>query len=171
MSSKLVLIRGPICSGKSMVTRVLREKLDQASLADFDSIKQQIDFRASSNWRREIALRTAVFLAGELLNAERTVIAEVHSAFHEQYEAFKNVAEMHQRPFYSFLITAPMDVCLQRNRSRRIPDPWYAPGDAAVREHWEKTEHIAGEPEFDTSRQTVRDIVTSILDYVRSSAE
>jgi predicted kinase len=163
MKNKLIVLRGPICSGKSTVSRVLREQLRNSSVADFDAIKQQIDYRASSSWRRDIALRTAVYLAGELLQTDRNVIAEIHSAIPVEYDAFQQAASVHNCPFLSFLIMAPLDVCLQRNRDRAIRDVWYMPKDSEVIDYWNKTYTIPEEPQYDTTRKATDEIVLDIL--------
>src|ERR1700740_2200290 len=84
ISKQLIIIRGPIGAGKTSVVEALRDKLDGVSIIDFDAFKRQIDNAHSSDWRREIALDTALYLCGRLMKIGRLIIVDIHSSRRDQ---------------------------------------------------------------------------------------
>lgn len=163
----LLAVRGPICAGKSSVVAALEKYWpNSVSRVDIDVFKHQIDRTASSEWRREIALKSASFLIDQLMDRDRTIISDIHSSRADQYEAYRSLAAKKSYPFHSFLLFPPLEVCLARNQKRQIPQVTYAISETAIRQYWNDTYHIAGEPEFDTSTSSPDEIAAEIFELV-----
>ncbi|MFZ3031770.1 MAG: AAA family ATPase [Candidatus Moraniibacteriota bacterium] len=160
---RLILIRGPICAGKSTTVDLLSGILDDCSVVDQDLLKRTIDKKKRSPWRSRIALDTALYLADLLMKEGRDIIADIHSAIPGQYDEYKKLAEKHQYQMFSFLLYPPLDVCLQRNRERVISDVWYQLGDDDIEKYWGKVYRVEGEAVFDTSVVATEDVVSEIL--------
>ncbi len=167
MKGNLILIRGPICSGKTAVALALRDRLANASAVDYDAFKRMIDHRQSSDWRRAMALKTALFLAGLLLESGRIVIVDVHASYQDQYDSFQELAQKMDVHFHSLLLLPPLEVCLKRNHDRPMSDPVYNVEylitDEKVRQHWQSAIRIKDEPVFDSSVLSPGAIADSIL--------
>ena len=105
MSQKIfVLIRGPICAGKSSVVKDLKKIIPNSSHVAADAIKRSIDWRKATRWRSELAFKTVIFLTNELIKFERNIIIDIHASKLHEYEYYKNLAQENGYHFYSFLI-------------------------------------------------------------------
>ncbi|HVO86464.1 MAG TPA: AAA family ATPase [Candidatus Binatia bacterium] len=166
-SRVFIAVRGPICAGKSSVIDELETYWpDTVSRVDIDVFKHQIDKTRSTEWRRDIALKSACFLVDELMDIDRTIISDIHSSRPEQYDAYAHLARANSYPFYSFLLYPPLQVCLARNKERIIPQVSYKISDLAIEQYWRDTYHIPGEEVFDTSVQEPSEIAATIFDKV-----
>jgi predicted kinase len=166
VAPQLILIRGPIGVGKSTTVGLLRERIQPASVVDFDAFKRQIDTTQSSDWRRKTALKTAAFMTEHLMQAMRRIIVDIHSSSHEQFEEYKALADRYTYPTTSCLLFAPVDVCLQRTCDRFVPGLHYPIDEAMVRDYHNQTFTITNEPNYDTSvlaPETVVDLIYNQL--------
>ncbi|MBS3094838.1 AAA family ATPase [Candidatus Pacearchaeota archaeon] len=164
---RLILIRGPICAGKSTTARALLENLEESSLVDQDSIKRAIDYRMSSDWRDKIAFDTTLYLANLLMKEKRDIIADIHSSIHGQYESYKKLASKNNYNLFSFLLYPPLEVCQQRSRIREIPDIKYKITDEDVERYWKNPHKVLGETVFDSSVIKTEGIVKIILEIIK----
>lgn len=162
ISPQLILIRGPIGVGKSTTVGLLRERIQPASVVDFDAFKRQIDTVESSSWRRETALKTAAFMTEYLMRAQRRIIIDIHSSSHEQHDEYLSLADRYDYPMTSCLLFAPLAVCLRRAHERFVPGLHYPIDETMVRQYHEGTFHIPNEPVYDTSVLSPNVIVDSI---------
>lgn len=162
-SAHLYLVRGPIGVGKSTTLHALRERLQPASIVEPDVYKKQIDTTESSDWRRELAFKTATYLTEHLLQLHRTVIVELHSSRPEQYQQFVSLAQEYACPLKSVLLWAPLQICLDRVQKRNVPGIKYEIDEDMVKAHWTSPLYIPSEPVIDTSAYTPAQIVDAIL--------
>jgi predicted kinase len=156
---KLILIRGPICAGKSSVAKILRDSLQNASWVNYDTVKDMIDHSASSVWRHKLAFHTAVSLAEDLMDAKRTIIMDIHASSVYQYTELKKLAETRRYEFRSLLLLPPLAVCLRRSKLRTsevLPEK-------KVREYWYSSFRIEDEPVFDSSQLSPEEIANAAL--------
>ncbi|MDB5179078.1 MAG: hypothetical protein JWN01_1021 [Patescibacteria group bacterium] len=160
---RLYLIRGPICAGKSSLVEELRRRVAGVSIVDIDSFKRQIDSEGSSDWRRELALEIGLFFARRLMEHNRTIVADIHSSSHEQHDGFVQAALATHYEVIQVLLEPPLEVCLERNCLRDIPDVSYTLSDEVVQKYWCNTYRAEGELVFDSSSMSTREIADSIL--------
>lgn len=159
---KLILIRGPICAGKSTTTELLREALESASLIDQDFFKRSIS-RERSEWRSRIAFETSLHLAELLMEEERDIIADIHSSISDQYDRYAKLASKNGYAVFTFLLYPSLETCLQRNRARSIPDMRYQLTDTDIKKYWETVYPVSGEEMLDTSKLEPEEVVAKIL--------
>lgn len=163
MYMNTIIIRGPICAGKSTLCKELRELIPNSSLVTSDRIKRAIDNRETSEWRDEIAFKTSVFLAKLLMKKERTLIIDIHSSRMDYFDKFKKLCTNRSYPVYSFLLEPSLKTCIERNRKRAIPEVHYIISDKEVELYWNSTKKIEGEEIFDTSRKSSKEIAREIV--------
>lgn len=165
--NKIILIRGPICAGKTTTVNLLRERLEDVSVIDVDAFKRAIDYTQASEWRDRLAFKTSLFLADNLMGLNRTIMADIHSNKEYQYDRYKELAERNNYRLFSFLLYPPLKVCQERNLNREIPDVLYKITDREIEEYWDKPFHIKGEPVIDSSIIKPSEVVEFILDNIR----
>lgn len=164
----MIIIRGPIGSGKSTVANILRKHFPNSSLVDYDVFKRMIDHTKSTPWRQRMAFRTSLYLCEEIIKKKRTVILDIHSAKKYQYEGLKRLAEKYRFPVQSFLLRPPLETCFQFVSKRHIPDIKYQINKTKIIEYWKKLYRVPGEPVFDSSRLTARQIANQILKILKT---
>ncbi len=165
--NRLILIRGPICAGKSTTASFLQNILKDCSLIDQDSLKRSIDKTQASEWRSNIAFNTTLYLAKLLMETNRDIIADIHSSKPNQYGAYKKLALENNYKLFSFLLYPPLNDCLRRNSVREIPDVHYKITDENIIKYWKNLFKIKNEHVFDTSVTNVEDIVKKILEVIK----
>lgn len=165
--NRLILIRGPICAGKSTMVNLLQDTLEACSVVDQDVLKRAIDKKRRSDWRDNIAFDTTLYLSDLLMKEGRDIIADIHSSLPKKYEEYQKLAMKNGYQLFSFLLYPPLEVCLQRNKSRIIPDIDYEITDDDIKKYWENPCEVKGETVFDTSVVTTEDVVAKILETIR----
>lgn len=163
---KIIIIRGPICAGKTTTINLLKEKFTKASYIDFDSFKRAIDWTQPSDWRDKLAFKSALNLAEELMKRQRNILADIHSSKKYQYQAYKNLAAKYSYEFNSFLLYPPLHVCLCRNLNREIPDVKYSVTEQEIIDYWKNTFKIPAEDSFNTGTIKVEEIIDYIVKKV-----
>ena len=163
MNQSIILFRGPIGAGKTTAMGALREQIPGSSIVEVDVIKRMIDPTESSEWRRNVSLGTAAFLAGSLLASGRSVIAEAHAHDLSQRDLFREIAEAHGARFGSVLLRPTLEVCLERARTRDVPGISYDIDDKMVRNHYDNIQLIDGEIIFDTATHTPKEVAVEIV--------
>lgn len=166
---QLILIRGPIGVGKTTTVKQLRETLQPASVVELDVFKRQIDTVESTAWRRETALRAAIFMTSELMRAKRVIIADAHSSSHEQLAAYRTVAQNNQYRFRSYLLYAPLETCLSRAKERFVEDIHYPIDEPMIRRYHETSFDLPQEMKFDTLKMTTEAIVNVIRLHLKAN--
>lgn len=173
MERSLILIRGPICAGKSSIVNALQNKLDSKiiSIIDQDSIKRAIDKNNPSKWRDKIAFDTTLFLAELLMQRNRIIIADIHSAIKKQYVDYRRMAKKNNYYLFSFLLYPPLDVCLDRNKKRIIPDINYRITGREIRWYWNHLFMVKKEKVFDSSLLTIDEITERIISEITGKGD
>jgi predicted kinase len=163
MSKDLFIIRGAIAVGKTTTIHALRERLQPASTIELDLIKRQVDTLESSNWRREVSVRVATTLLGELMSASRTIIADVHSNMSEQRQQYLNLAIQHGYNVGSFHLVSPFQTTMERANARYIPGIHYEVDAEMVHNYYHSAVFYEGETVIDSSLLSTSAIVDTIL--------
>ena len=149
---KIILIRGPICSGKSAVAGLLFKKNNNSSLIDEDILKRTIERTKTPKWRSGLAFETALFLAEKLMRRKRTIIADIHSSKKDRYVGYKKLADKYNYTLHSFLLYPPLNVCIERNKLRDIPDVAYKISRKNIEKYWRVLYRVADEQIFNDSK-------------------
>lgn len=168
--SNLVLIRGPICAGKSTILNLLQDLTQKCSTVRQDGIKRAIGKNKSSPWRNKIAFETTLYLTELLIKERRNIVADIHSSRLNQYRKYKKIASKYGYNFFSFLLYPPLKTCIKRNYQREIPGVNYVITEKEIKDYWQDSIFIKGEPIFDTSKLEVLEIVKGILKATKLSA-
>jgi predicted kinase len=164
---KLILIRGPICSGKSTLARLLIKKIPNCSLIDEDILKVAIEPNKTPKWRSNLAFETSLFLTEKLIQKKRTIMAEFHSSKKDRYIGYKKLAERYNYKIYSFLIYPPLDTCIERSKLRIIPDVTYKISSQDIKKYWEKLYKVENEVVFDNPELSPTSIRDQILKLIK----
>jgi|GEM_PF-3587162 len=146
--AKLLVIRGPMCAGKTTLGESLRRKHMQASHLVPDALIQMVDHLASSEFRRQLVHDTILFMASQLLLQKRLVIVEVYGQDREFYDRLMDLAKRVQVGAMSVLLYPPLETCLARNRN---PDRGARTNlsEDIISTHWRNTFRIEGELVFE----------------------
>jgi hypothetical protein len=133
--------------------KAVAESIPNCTAIEQDALKRMIDPKQSSGWRREMALRTTCRMASDLLGIQRNVAVEAHSRWQNQTDRLSVVAWRHPgSKFFSFLVTAPLEICQQRASDRDVPDISYAIDREMVEAHYTNLEPRPNETVIDTSQ-------------------
>lgn len=168
--NKIVIIRGPVGAGKTSVVTELRELVGDVSVIDFDSFKRQIDNKASSDWRRTIALQTAGFLANKLMESARDIIVDIHSSSREQINLYKALASKHDYLLVSYLLYPPLEICKGRAKARVVSDILYEIDDEMIEKYWHETFFIDSEVKFSDPDLVPGDIASKIYHSITTDS-
>lgn len=160
---QIIIIRGPVGSGKTSVVESLRKHLENVSIVDYDGFKRQIDNTQSSEWRRELALDTALFLTERLMLLRRTIVIDIHASFPEHLEQYAVIARKHGYTLTSYLLYPSLSTCLRRARQRNVADIEYTIDAAMVKKYWYGVKRIPGETVFDKPHTSVQSITHQIV--------
>lgn len=160
---KIILIRGPICAGKTTTVSLLKERLDDVSIIDMDAFKRAIDHTHASEWRDRLAFRSALSLADDLMKMDRTIVADIHSNKGYQYEGYRELANKNDYKLFSFLLYPPLRVCQKRNSERKIPGVRYKISNREIGDYWINPCKIEGEEVIDSSVFNPRQVLETIL--------
>lgn len=123
---KIVIIRGSVGAGKSSVIEVLARSISDVSSVDFDAFKRHIDSTESSEWRRKIAMNTALFLCEQLMQAKRNILVDIPSSQDDFLAAYRALAVKYGYALHSFMLHPPIEACIDRARKRVVPGISYA---------------------------------------------
>jgi predicted kinase len=161
--NKIVIIRGPVGAGKTSVVTELRELMEDASIVDFDSFKRQIDNKASSDWRRTLALQTAGFLTDKLMKSGRDIIIDIHSSSSEQLDLYNALAHKYDYSLTSYLLYPPLEICQTRAKTRIVSDILYEIDDGMIEKYWRETFFLDSEEKFSDPDLAPKDIASMIF--------
>jgi predicted kinase len=169
MSEKLYIICGPIAVGKTSTTRALNERLlGRASVIEIDAIKRMLDPTASSEWRREIAHSTGLFITEQVLQLPRSVVVETHSLYPEVTKGLADIALRCGAQPIRVLLKAPLEVCLERAANRDHGGViQYDIDEKMVRRYHANLDPLANDLVFDTRYYSPDDIASNIVEYAQ----
>lgn len=159
---QLIIIRGPIGAGKTTLVNALRFRLEQVSTIGINVLKRGMDATGSSNWRRDIALETALLLSEYLMERKRKIIVDIHSASHMQLDGFAHLVTKTGYDMMLIRIEAPPEGCLARVKSRDVPDITYKIDEAMVRRYWDELFKVKSEMVFNLSVMSADNIMQAL---------
>lgn len=137
--------------------------MEDVSIVDFDSFKRQIDNKASSDWRRTLALQTAGFLANKLMKSGRDIIVDIHSSSREQLDLYNTLAHKYDYSLTSYLLYPPLKICKSRAKKRVVSDILYEIDDEMIEKYWHQTFFIDSEEKFSDPDLAPKDIASMIF--------
>jgi predicted kinase len=167
MGVYLITVRGPIGVGKSTISRAICAAIDSdSSVIEIDAFKRMIDPSHSTEWRRNIATDTALFLTNKLLQKPRTVIIELHSKYPQDLESLARLAKRHKVPIINVLLTAPLSVCKERASKRIVSDINYDIDEEMIERYYGNLEPLQNDLLFDTYKMHTDGIVKNVLENI-----
>jgi predicted kinase len=118
MSQFIIILHGPICSGKSTATELLMSRHKGLFRVSFDTIKRLISDYTPGNYRGVVndillALATAAFDKGFSLVVEGNVRIQK-----EMHVAYAELAKNNGIPFFAINIEAPLAILEERFKKR-----------------------------------------------------
>ena len=120
----LILIDGPMGSGKTTVSKILHSKLKRTSYIGLDRIKRYIsDFRRNPT-DNEISRNVVLVMTGEYLKQGISVIVE--QGMREEYiRLLKKVAKKHKAKCFIYQLDAPKKLLQERvlKRTKLLKKP------------------------------------------------
>jgi predicted kinase len=150
--SHVIILRGPIGAGKTTVMKQIAQALPDCSAIELDGLKRMIDPEMSSEWRREVALNSAVFMGRTLLARGRSIVAEVHSRWQEQsYEFLKLAEDFADAELHRVLVTAPYETCAARVGQRAVDGIGYEIDERMLADYYVNLTPSPAETVIDTS--------------------
>lgn len=163
----LIVLRGPIGAGKTSIMQEVCNRLPNWSSIEIDALKRMVDPHASSEWRRKVSLAGGLAMAEQLLQHGRSVITEAHSRWPEQSDRFQALAaKLATVTFKSFLVVAPLEVCLQRAAQRTVPGIDYGIDEPMVTAYHTNLDPLPNEPVIDTTWHSSAWGAELIIEYV-----
>lgn len=167
LSKHLIIIRGPVGAGKTSVVEELRKAIGNVSIIDFDAFKRQIDNSQSSEWRRQVALDTALYLCQKLMDEGRTIVVDIHASYPEQLNAYVELSRKNGYKEISYLLYPPIEHCIERANRRIVPDIEYAIDEAMINKYWSEVFFVEDEPVYDDPSMTAKDISSAIINSLK----
>lgn len=170
MTETLYIVKGPIGGGKTSLSRALHDRLDNnASLVEVDGIKRMLDSSGSSEWRRNIANDSALFIIDRLLQVPRSGIIETHTKYPDVLLRLADVALRNNAQVVSILVKAPLSVCIDRAYQRHTPDISYVIDETMVSDYYCNLDPLEGDLVFDSTElspaQMAEEVVSKTNEY------
>lgn len=117
----LVIINGPLCSGKSTVAKLLSENKSDIFHISGDKIKWFIsDYSSEKYTKTGIINRLLLSLVSQAAKEGLLIVIEGNIALLKESEEYLKIAEDNNMNFYQCNIEAPYDILLKRFNQRVI---------------------------------------------------
>lgn len=151
-----IIIRGPAGAGKTTTSEGLKEALPHCVWINVDAFRHMIS-KDSSDMRRNIARNVGVYFLSEVIRNNLSVI--IDEIFHDNYYSQINTQLTNAGyKVHTFFLSAPEEVLLERNNSRRIIMP-----EEAVKYFAKETKINEGDILIDTDKYSTDEIISKIL--------
>ena len=112
MNKFILVLNGPMCAGKSTVTKILMER-ENIFRGSFDAIKWLIgNYSADNEFYRKVAKEIVFSAVSTAVQSGLSVV--IDGGFADFREKFKNLAEQHGYKYLSINMEAPLDVLENR---------------------------------------------------------
>ncbi len=116
-TSFLILVDGPMGSGKTTTTKLLNQKLPDTARVALPDIKRLVpNFKENKETLTVIREVMKVMIDKYLEHGVSVIVEQITKA--EGVEILKNIAEKHGAKFYAYRLTAPKDIRLNRVHER-----------------------------------------------------
>jgi thymidylate kinase len=178
MKNIIINLHGPICSGKTTVSKLIHERIPRSFLISGDRIKWLIsDY--SANQDRDTVSLMVYDLVKRALEANFVVIKDsnymlwIESDLPQKYlDMFKE----HNSTVYQFNLEAPLDVLLERlhsrvERSEKENKKVSVKSDDTFMKYYEMYTKMKNSElkTFDTSKQAPEEIANEILSFIETT--
>jgi predicted kinase len=119
MTSKLILINGSRCSGKSLLSKELYKSLDKTILINLDSIKWLYSsYDKENSYSLQLAKKVSLKMVEEYIKEGLNIIIERAFNFYEYIKPYVDLKNKVDVEIILINIEAPLKVLLERNKSR-----------------------------------------------------
>jgi guanylate kinase len=160
----IIILNGPINSGKTTVAKILWEKIPNTAHIEIDKIREFIDWMENKpSW--EISFSTALSVAKEFLKNNLNVIITYHIS-NKGYQQIKECLEPIDKDVFAFTFLPPLNKTLT-NRGARELNMWEI---KRIKETYEKENHkVTFGETIDNSSQTPQETAEYIFNKVKNS--
>lgn len=169
----MIIINGPACSGKTVVSKTLWERLKKTALINLDDIKWLISDCKTDDFHLDLAREIGASMAEQYLKNKVNVIIEKAFCHIKFVQPFITISKKYDAKHYLFNIEAPLDVIIQRckqrppnHRSHKIT-ALYA---GEIHESYQENLFPVNKT-FDSSKISINEIVREILQQVEERPE
>lgn len=158
----IIILNGPINSGKTTVAKILWEKIPNLAHIEIDKIREFIDWMENKpSWK--ISFSTALSVAKEFLKKDLNVLITYHIS-DKGYRQIKDYLEPTDKDIFAFTFLPPIHNTLT-NRGTRELNEWEI---QRIKETYEKENHKVSYGEtIDNSIQTPQETADYILNKVK----
>jgi len=119
----LIIIDGPIGSGKTTVSKILHKKLKRTALISLDRLKRLIsDFRRGNHDDIQLASDIGVAMTKEYLKQGFNVIVEKAFSRSEYVKDFTKIAKNRNIKLLVYQLEAPLEIRIYRVGERDLPE-------------------------------------------------
>lgn len=148
-----IIIRGPLGIGKSTIARKLAKKID-ADYISIDKILKEMGFDAVDKEMGKIPLKNFLLASEKVQNTNKILVIEGNFYYKEQME------DLIQRlgNCKVFTLKAPMDECIQRDRTRS-----HSYGERAAKDVFKLVSEFDYGIVIDTENKSAKEVTEIIL--------
>ena len=161
----LIIIDGPIGSGKSTVANLLHEKMKRTAIIRLDRIKHLLSDYNDSSEILQLAADVGEAMTKEYIKNNINVIVEKAFTREEFLKSFIKKIEKNSK-VYIYQLHAPINLRKERVKNRSIPkDAKKRPTEDKIRrntKHFQKFRY-KNAIEFDSSKLTAKQIANKML--------
>lgn len=160
----IIILNGPINSGKTTVAKILWEKIPNLAHIEIDKIREFIDWMENKpSW--EISFLTALSVAKEFLKKDLNVLITYHIS-DKGYRQIKKYLEPIDKDIFAFTFLPPIYQILT-NRGTRELNEWER---QRIKETYEKENYkVSYGKTIDNSMQTPQETADYIFEKVKKS--
>ncbi|MCK5321560.1 zeta toxin family protein [Candidatus Pacearchaeota archaeon] len=161
----LIIIDGPIGSGKSTVANLLHKKMKRTAIVRLDRIKHLFSDYIGSSEDQQLSADVGKAMTKEYIKNDINVIVEKAFTREEFLKSFIEKIEKKSK-VYIYQLHAPINLRKERVKNRLIPkDAKKRPTDKKIERNTEHFQNFRYKNaiEFDSSKLTVKQIANKIL--------
>ncbi len=166
----MILIDGPMGSGKTTIGRLLHKELPRTAILSTDAIKFFISDFERGEWDNAIAAAVLMQMCKEYVRQGINILLPQGFWKKEYMDPYMSFAKEHNLEVFVYQLEASREVLLERIAARPVPagrNP--VPQERIMKnlETWENNKFTAGKV-FNTEEFTSEEIVKAILDDLKA---
>ena len=169
MKPKIIIIDGPIGSGKSTVANLLHKKMKKTIIIRLDRIKHLFSDYEGSPENQQLSADIGKAMVKECVRKNINVIVEKAFTREEFIKSFIKGLEKKSK-IYIYQLYAPIDIREKRVKNRPIPnDAKKRPTIQKIKKNTKNFENFRYKNaiEFDSSKLTAKQVTNKILKDIR----